>query len=317
MRFAGTALLFSAIVGVGTSLFLFLSSCFGYLPYSDRPGPGWWGRVHFPSWAEFTSYIGFAPFFAYFCLFFGVGIFGLSLVLGFASTPRWLNRLIGGILCAMAGGMAVLGAGWYLALAEIGPDSALVLGLIYGLFLFPRFIRARSKPVHMALRIGLGTITAALFIFWIISPFIPSKPVPPVNFDWVRITSGDQTFKPVQWLGPGVSNQVASLNLRGEIHGGIGGGASSGTGGPEIDAQLISLEPITRKSTLALPQSGYVVYVLKGGEWIAYPSFSKKDKRTVTVEPGTDPKFDGGQWRCGDDPKFSGFTWYPVIPKGR
>jgi len=122
-RFVGTALLFSGIVGVGTSLVLLLSSCFGYLPYSDRPGPGWWGRVHWPSWTEFVTYIGFAPWFAYSCLFFGLGLFGLCLVLGLASTPRWLNRLVGGVIAAAAAGLAVTAAGWYLALAAIGPDA--------------------------------------------------------------------------------------------------------------------------------------------------------------------------------------------------
>ena len=124
-RFAGTVLLFSGFVGIGTSIVLLLSSCAGYLPYSDRPGPGWWGRVHWPSWTEFLNYIGFAPWFAYFCLYFGLGLFGLSLILGAASTPRWLNRLIGGLIAAIAAGLGVMAAGWYLALAEIGPDSAL------------------------------------------------------------------------------------------------------------------------------------------------------------------------------------------------
>jgi hypothetical protein len=146
-RFAGTALLFSGIVGIGTSLVLLLSSCFGYLPYSDRPGPGWRGRVHWPSWTEFVTYIGFAPWFAYFCLFFGLGLFGLCLVLGVASTPRWLNRLVGGVIAAAAAGLAVMAAGWYLALAAIGPDAAIVLGLLYGVFLFPRFIESRSRPM--------------------------------------------------------------------------------------------------------------------------------------------------------------------------
>jgi hypothetical protein len=153
-RFAGTTLLFSIIVSVGTSIVLFVSSCIGYLPYSDRPGPGWWGSVHWPSWAEFSIYIGFAPWFAYSCLFFGLGLFGLSLVLGAATTPRWLNRILGGAISAMAGGLAVLGAGWYLALAEIGPDAAIALGLAYGVFLYPHFVQPRSEPLPIGLRIG-------------------------------------------------------------------------------------------------------------------------------------------------------------------
>jgi hypothetical protein len=40
----GTALLFSGLVGLGTSLILFLSSSVGYLPYSDRRCGTMWDR---------------------------------------------------------------------------------------------------------------------------------------------------------------------------------------------------------------------------------------------------------------------------------
>ncbi len=167
-RFAGTALLFSGLVGIGTSFVLLLSSCLGYLPYSDRPGPGWWGRLHWPSWTEFATYIGFAPWFAYFCLYFGAGLFALSIVLGAASTPRWLNRLIGGLVAAVAAGLAVLGAGWMLALAAIGPDSALILGLLYGVFLFPRFIQPSPRPLPTWIRFSSVTFTTLLFLYWLV-----------------------------------------------------------------------------------------------------------------------------------------------------
>jgi|GEM_PF-5879590 len=227
-RLAGTALLFSCTVGVGTSLVLLVFSCAGYLPYSDRPGLGWWGRVHSPSWVEFTTYFGFAPWFAYSCLYFGLGLLALSLVLGFASTPRWLNRLIGGLIAAPAAGLAVLSAGWYLALAEIGPDAAIAIGLLYGLFLFPRFIQPRVQPVFMWLRISSVACTTVLFLYWIVSPLLPKKPLPSVNYDLVRVTAGDKPVAATSYLGSEISRELSALNLHGETHGGIGGGADTG-----------------------------------------------------------------------------------------
>jgi hypothetical protein len=317
LRFAGTALLFSCTIGVGTSLVLLVSSCVGYLPYSDRPGPGWWGRVHWPSWAEVTTYFGFAPWFAYFCLYFGLGLFVLSLVLGFVSTPRWLNRIIGGLIAALAAGLAVMAAGWYLALAEIGPDAAVVIGLLYGVFLFPRFIEPRAQLISMWMRIGTVTCTVALFLYWIVSPLLPKKPTPSVNFDLVRVTAGDKPVIAATFLGAGISNELASLNLRGETHGGIGGGGGTSQNTPDIEVELIALEPITKDAKLAIPESGYVVYVLKDGVWTAHPSISTRDGRTFTIEPGTDPHFDGGQLKSGDETDFEAFTWYPVIPRGQ
>ncbi len=316
-RFAGTALLFSGIVGVGTSLVLLLSSSFGYLPYSDRPGPGWWGRVHWPSWAEFATYIGFSPWFAYFCLYFGLGLFALSLVLGVASAPRWLNRLLGGAIAAAAAGLAVMAAGWYLALAEIGPDSAIILGLLYGVFLFPRFIQPRTQPVRMWIRISLVSCSAAIFLYWIASPFLPKKPIPGVSYDLIRVTDGQKPIVVSANEGRGISDEIAALKLRGDVHGGIGSLSSSGQGVPHIDVELIALEPITKEAQLAIPETGYALYVLRNGLWTAYPSILKKDRRTLTIEPGADPLYDGGRLRLGKEKDFHSFTWYPVIPKGQ
>ena len=317
-RFAGTALLFSGIVGVGTSVVLLISSCVGYLPYSDRPGPGWWGRVHWPPWAEFVTYIGFAPWFAYFCLFFGLGLFGLCLVLGVTSTPRWLNRLVGGVIAAAAAGLAVMAAGWYLALAAIGPDAAIVLGLLYGVFLFPRFIESRSPPIAMWIRISAVSCVAALFLYWIASPFLPHEPLAPVNYDLVRVTPGEKAVTTTSFLGSQIAADVGVLNLRGDTHGGIGGGGGgSSQSVPPIEMELIALEPITKEAKLAIPKTGHVTYILKNEVWTAYPSITRKDKRTLTVEPGTDPRFDGGRVKLSEQGEFQAFTWYPGILKGR
>jgi hypothetical protein len=317
-RFAGTALLFSAVVGVGTSLVLLVSSCIGYLPYSDRPGLGWWGKPHFPSWTEASTYIGFAPWFAYGCLYFGLGLFVLSLALGIASTPRRLNRLIGGFIAAIAAMFAVAAAGWYLALAAVGPYSALALGLLYGIFIFPRFVRPRTPPTATWIRIGTVACASVLFLGWIFAPLLPQKSVPGVRFDLIRVTPGETPVKQQWFESKDVAAQVAVLHITGEPHGGIGGGgASSGEGVLEIDVDLIALEPIGTISKLDIPKSGYVVYVLKGGKWTANPSFSKKDGRKFTVAPGNDPRFDGGQIKFSNDKEFKSFTWYPTIPKGQ
>ncbi|MFY9748682.1 MAG: hypothetical protein WBD98_08435 [Acidobacteriaceae bacterium] len=316
-RFAGTTLLFSAIIGVGTSLVLLAASCVGFLPYSDRPGPGWWGKPHFPSWTEVATYIGFAPWFAYGCLYFGLGLFVLSLALGIASTPRWLNRLIGGIIAAIAAMLAVAAAGWYLALAAIGPYSAAGLGLLYGSLIFPRFVRPKAPPAPMWIRIGTAACASVLFLGWIFSPLLPKKPVPEVRFNLIRVTPGESPVKEPWFESKDVAAEVSALHIAGKTHGGIGGGASSGQGGPEIDVDLIALEPIGTISKLDIPKSGYVVYVLQGGKWTANPSFSKKDGRQFTIGPGNDLRFDGGKVKFGNDKEFKSFTWYPTIPKGQ
>jgi hypothetical protein len=45
---------------------------------------------------------------------------------------------------------------------------------------------------------------------------------------------------------------------------------------PHIDVELIAFEPITKEAQLAIPETGYALYVLRNGEWTAHPSFLKK-----------------------------------------
>lgn len=317
-QFLGTAALFSALVGLGTSTVLLFASCIGYLPYSDRPGPGWWAPAHWPSLSEVGNYLGFAPWFAYFCLYFGVGLFALSLVLGVAATPAWLTRFLGGGISALAAGLAVAGAGWYFALASIGPNTAIAIGLFYGVFLFPRFVYRNEIRPQLWLRVIVVTVTTGLFLFWIARPFLPRKPIPSVALQIDRLTPSDKPFtmSDDRFLGPEISSEVGSLNLSGELHGGISQ-AGGGNSQQSVNVLLIALEPITQQYRLDIPETGHVVYVLKNHVWTAHPNFQKKDKRLVVIKPGIDPLYDGGEFKLTDAKRFSKFAWYPAIPLGK
>jgi hypothetical protein len=211
-----------------------------------------------------------------------------------------------------------MGAGWFLALAAIGPDAALVLGLLYGVFLFPRFIQPRTQRISTWMRISAVSCTTALFLYWIASPFLPKRPIADIDYDLVRVTPGVKAVTSTSFLGSELAADLAVLDLRGDTHGGIGGGGGgSGQNAPPIDIELIALEPITKEAKLAVPKTGHVIYVLKNGVWTAHPSIVQKDKRTLTLEPGTDSHYDGGRVKLGKEANFRAFTWYPVISKGQ
>jgi hypothetical protein len=315
IQFGGTALLFSAAVALGTSLTMLLASCMGYLSYSDRPGPGWWAHVHWPSLAEIGNYLGFTPWFAYFCIFFGLGLFLLSIVLGFANCPKWLNRVIGAFISTCCAGLAIAGAGWYLALAPVGPDVAMGVALLYGIILFPRFVVSQKRRPPVWLRVLAVSASVALFGYWIVSPFLPRKALPSLVIQLDRLTPSDDNYRigDSRFLGEDVQREVAKLGLKGQMHGGIGSSVGSSEE-PKVDALLVALEPIVHEAKLALPAHGYVVYVLRAGQWTPYPSFQDKDSRKLLVEPGIDKQFEGGRIKIGDQQDFSNFTWYPTVP---
>jgi len=318
-QFAGTVVLFCFFVGTITSLWMLVASCVGYLPYSDRPGVGWKLTAHWPSFAEIGSYLGFIPFFAMLLWFFGAAFFVLAIVLGLVSAPRWSVRAIGGVVGVATAVMGVAGAGWYIALSGTGPVVGAVAGLVYGVFLFPLFVARRERLFPLWVRLAVLILAPALILFWVASPLLPRAPVPAVNYDVLRITPGDKLVADQMnsYDSPTVREIVRSLQIRGQIHSGIGGRSAGDNNVPVIQVQVYLLEPIREESKLPFPQGGVVVYVLQSGHWTATPANFVQGKQFLTIRPlqsheGREGWNEGGEVKVGNG-KFQPFHCYPVI----
>jgi hypothetical protein len=134
--------LYLAVVAGGLTIFLSLAPLFGYLPYSDRPGAGWYG--HFPAigWTDFWrnswQMLGYGLFVA---MLLAIG--GVVCVLSIRAAervraPQWILRTFGGLLSAVVTGYFTLGAGWYISLSEPGLLVAVLLGAMAGALVLPR-----------------------------------------------------------------------------------------------------------------------------------------------------------------------------------
>jgi hypothetical protein len=122
-----------AIVFGGTALVMFAADSVGYLSYSDRPGPGWYGlHPHFSiSDAEFI--VGFVAFAAVLSVF-TVVVPGLMLLA--VALRRWRARpfivgLVIGPLIALATVWVFAAAGWYVA---IGAPFIVIAAALSALF---------------------------------------------------------------------------------------------------------------------------------------------------------------------------------------
>jgi hypothetical protein len=137
--------LFVIVVALGTFLFLLCSITIGYLPYSDRPGPGW-GRTHF-NWGETHLFLNSVLFMAVFFLpFAGATLFPFAQILGWLVCPRWIVRAVGSLFSGFAAMIAVLALAWYVALSQYPIYAGGVFALVYGAFVLPRFDRfSRSR----------------------------------------------------------------------------------------------------------------------------------------------------------------------------
>ena len=98
LDFLRSAGIYELVTYGGLTLFLALAPLVGYLPYSDRPGPGWYG--HFPAlgwsafWGNAGQMAGFGLFFAILALQFALPCAVCVVVADRYLRRRWLSRLI-------------------------------------------------------------------------------------------------------------------------------------------------------------------------------------------------------------------------------
>ena len=133
--------LYLAVVAGGLTVFLIVSPLFGYLPYSDRPGPGWFSRFPGIGWTDFWDnawhMLGFGLFIALLIAIGGAVSVLFVRAVERTRAPVWLLRSAGGLMTAVVTGYFTLGAGWYIALSQAGVVVAMLLGAVAGALVLP------------------------------------------------------------------------------------------------------------------------------------------------------------------------------------
>jgi len=134
--------LYLLVVVGGVLAFLSLAPVFGYLPYSDRPGPGWYGRFPAISWRQFWQGASFSLEWSVLLLPYaaacGLALFLVVRVLERVRTSHFVVAVAGALLGGLVSGYVVLGVGWYIAIAAAPVWVATLLGLLFGAWLLPR-----------------------------------------------------------------------------------------------------------------------------------------------------------------------------------
>jgi hypothetical protein len=140
-RFAVSLALYLAVVAGGVTLFLILAPVVGYLPYSDRPGPGWFARFPALGWRAFwTNAWGMLEYGTFLAILFLIpGAAGLLLIRGVERLVRHqaVRRALAACVAAAAAGWWMLGAGWYIAAGPALFWLAVALGAVAGGWLLP------------------------------------------------------------------------------------------------------------------------------------------------------------------------------------
>jgi len=124
------------IVIGGVSVFMTLALVVGYLPFSDRPGPGWYGWFEGAAiedlWRIMPYVLGFATFAAWLAVFYILPVVLLMRLLAHARVRQWLLGVLGALVTAILTFSVVAGAGWYISIGIVPVLVGVVLSAGFG-----------------------------------------------------------------------------------------------------------------------------------------------------------------------------------------
>jgi hypothetical protein len=308
--------LFAVVVAVGTFFFVVSSTVVGFLPYSDRPGPGW-GRAAF-SWHEVGFFVGWLPLLIYLLLYLGAALFPFARLLGWFHVPRWLLRVFGAVFSGLAAFVAVMAAGWYIAISQYPAIAGALSGMIYGAVLLPRFSGASpSGATNWKNWAGIvATILACGAI--VVYPLLPKEKEQSLEVLYVRLVPGPEDLasdpKPSR-LTPDELKLLKSLGLTGTIR--FGMGQIHGSTPTEARTVIVFTGELHSRAELREPSRTHVLYVQQGDAWTMYPPKAQTIRNKIKFWPSSQ---DASKIEAQSDPALGhpiSFSWYPPLNNPR
>jgi hypothetical protein len=267
------------------------------------------------------------------CLAFGVGLAILGLLFWWLSTPKWLIRLGGALLAGSAALLATASAGWYIALGGVGSALGGLCGVLWGTFVFQRFLSTKPAKSRMWLRISASVIACGIFLYWTVSPFIPDRDAQSMHVDVVRIvpgndaiTSGSQPIpvpeRPQNQgmvgfgtsLSPNDANLLNGVGVKGRIYQGVSEGTSVGGATKEARVLIVVTEPLESTIVFREPRAVNVTYIENHGKWSMIPAEAPTVRNEITLSPDrSDPRKIHLVIEPTSNKDGSAFSWYPAM----
>jgi hypothetical protein len=262
-----------------TLLFVVINSI-GYLPYSDRPGPGW-QPPHFPSVQELRFFAGFAallfPATALYGSFFALG----AGILSFCKLPRWALRIVAGVPAFLAGGLLMAAVGWLIAISAVGVYVAAGCAGFWGLLIFPRLVPRTNYALPNPARVAVPIIMLFGGTYLLVRPILPDPALTNAKIEVVRRDNVGADFSQVDlsYLGSSLAR------------GASGSGRYVSTNRMEfttdsrnqIRVLLIVEDDRAIGHTFILPRTGYAIYRQSQGQWKQERAESRNSKISLQL----------------------------------
>jgi hypothetical protein len=261
------------------SLLVLVNSA-GYLPYSDRPGPGW-QMPHLPTGEELQFFVGFASLLLKGTAFCGLIFAAAGLVLGFCLLPRWGLRVLAAPTAFLASGLMMAAAGWMIAISSMGVYTAAGCGALWGLFVFPRLVPRMTYVLPIAARIALPVVMLAGGTYWLVKPMLPDPGLTNAKIEILRRddAGADLSQVDLSYVGPSIAREAkgsakyASAN-RMEF-------TTDGRNQVRVLLIIDDVRPIAH--TFQLPQAGDAIYRQSQGRWNEERAEARKSKLSLEL----------------------------------
>jgi hypothetical protein len=259
------------------NLLLLAVNSSGYLPYSDRPGPGW-QSPHLPSKEEIQFFFGFAFLLLKGTAFYG-SLFGLlAIILGFCRVHRYGLRLVATVLAFISSGIMMAAAGWMIAVSSMGVYTAAICGGLWGLLAFPRMVPRLSYAPPIAVRIILPLLVFVSGGYWLIRPTLPDRALTNAKVEIIRKSDSGKAPLDLDYLGPEFADRLRGANTYSPVS-----RLEFATDGKnQVRVLLIVDDPQPTAHTFVLPRTGAIVYRQRNGVWKEEQSGGKPSDISVT-----------------------------------
>ena len=274
----------------GTVGVLILSTVIGYLPYSDRPGPGWLGAAQTASLSVVWFFLSWAGFAAIHVVKIGLVLFVVARVLRLIRCPRWAIRVIGALVSGFLSLYIIAGLGWYIAVAEFPVLAAGLLGVVFGGF----FLLPRDGSSHGSIRARHVVALAAPVLIVIVGAgiqYVRALSDQRLELVFVKWDEQPQDLALDEESGIRVAlrdeelDRLRSVGLRGRLT--VVSTSTQGSGPASRMVVVMKAQP-TSPVTLRQPDKAAVIYVQNGDQWTRYPSDVPVLARTVELSTSPD-----------------------------
>lgn len=296
---------YMALITIGLVLTLTISSAVGYLPYSDRPGPGWVGPSF--SFGQLGYYASWGVLLLIPTAVYGTGLFAYHRVLKFLDAPALMIRLVAALTAGLISLLLAAGMGWYIAMAAFPAWVAAGVGAVWGWILLPRYLgptgRKRTPSVQWT-AIGLVLLAGPLATYRLF--FAPSYGQT-LQLSVVRVTENPDSPPKVAWepeLDPREAALLDSLFPHGRLERGITGSSSSGPADHQARMLVVVTAPLTTEARLRVPKGVSVVYIQQGDQWHPFPPDAPMLKERIRLGPGSKPSEMTFAWPGADPSRF-------------